>query len=667
MSQLEQIKKQHQKGHLKKAIEGYQGYLKKNPNDDDAHFALALAYKDNKAFKQALTEVNEALKLAPSAERYHQFKGQMHMALGNTDEALKAFRESLKNNPNLYFSYLALGDIYLIREQFQDAEEQYRLAMRVHQEAAPGAVKLAKLMLILGRTEEADSVLQAAALHHADDPEIKLYQGVVCLETGELAYAEMHFKKLLEDHPKFNLAKAFLAISIINDDQKQAAKLLNDLIETGQQSPELMAATALLSFKQKQFQEAADYLMTVCRSSLAYPSWFITLSQTLVAMNRLDQAQQVLHRLLERGKNDRATIMLALIDIRKEQFSKAIDRLHQIDKDSPLHHTAVKHLMQAHHRSKQWSYSLKAADTILSNNPAHKEAVVIKAYAQYYLSNTEQAIDTLNQALSQEELAADADDLHLYTGLLLDETGDYEAAWKHFSTQQKSETQSVSLLSQAAEKQVQKWPVDQQQEQQPVFVFSDTATGHVAFVDRLNHHGITALTDRFQPSARMDLFSQRWQFEDIANLPDARCHLLRKKYRQHLKRRHETGAYADFIPISALNMALIKKVFPAATVIVLDRNMPDRHLHQAVFGNSAFSATDFGRIKNQLIAMSPNVNVVDIDALMTNEEATLDTLERIFATEIAPWESPEIIPMERFMLPKDRWKAYQAYLKPDAS
>src|SRR5690606_25443350 len=100
MSQLEQIKKQHQKGHLKKAIEGYQGYLKKNPNDDDAHFALALAYKDNKAFKQALTEVNEALKLAPSAERYHQFKGQMHMALGNTDEALKAFRESLKNNPN---------------------------------------------------------------------------------------------------------------------------------------------------------------------------------------------------------------------------------------------------------------------------------------------------------------------------------------------------------------------------------------------------------------------------------------------------------------------------------------------------------------------------------------------------------------------------------------
>ena len=662
MSQLEQIKKQHQKGLLKKAIDGYQGYLKNNPNDDDAHFALALAYKDNKSFEPALKAVNAAIKLAPAAERYHQFKGQMHMALGQTDEAEKAFRTSLKHNPNLYFSYLALGDIYLIREQYQAAEEQYRLAMRVHQEAAPGAVKLAKLMLLTGRNEEADSVLQAAALHQPNDPEIKLYQGVVCLERGELAYGEMHFKKLLEDQPNYLIAKAFLAISIINHDQKQAAKLLNELIDSKQQSPELMAATAMLSFKQKHFQEAADYLLSVCRSSLAYPSWFITLSQTLVAMNRLDEAQQVLQRLLQRAENDKALVMLAMIDIRQSKYDQALNRLEDIDQDSPHHPAAMKQIMQAHYLSQQWSPTIQAANSLLADNPANKEAVVAKAYALSRLSQSDQAIETLKQALANEELSEDSADLHLYAGLLLDDAGDYDAAWQHFSAQAGDDPKPVSLLSQAAEKTVQKWPSADRQ-QQPVFVFSDTATGHAAFIDRLYHHGITALTDRFRPSARLDLFSQQWQLEDVANLPEARCHLLRKKYFQHLKRIHHQGPCADFIPMTAMNMALIKKIFPGAAVIILDRNLPDRHLHQQVFANSRYSATDFRSLKNQLIAMNPNIHLLDIDSLMANEAPVLATLGQLFDQEISAWTAPETPPMDRLMLPKNSWKAYRDHLQ----
>lgn len=662
MSQLEQIKKQHQKGLLKKAIDGYQGYLKNNPNDDDAHFALALAYKDNKSFEPALKAVNAAIKLAPAAERYHQFKGQMHMALGQTDEAEKAFRTSLKHNPNLYFSYLALGDIYLIREQYQAAEEQYRLAMRVHQEAAPGAVKLAKLMLLTGRNEEADSVLQAAALHQPNDPEIKLYQGVVCLERGELAYGEMHFKKLLEDQPNYLIAKAFLAISIINHDQKQAAKLLNELIDSKQQSPELMAATAMLSFKQKHFQEAADYLLSVCRSSLAYPSWFITLSQTLVAMNRLDEAQQVLQRLLQRSENDKALVMLAMIDIRQSKYDQALNRLEDIDQDSPHHPAAMKQIMQAHYLSQQWSPTIQAADSLLADNPANKEAVVAKAYALSRLSQSDQAIETLKQALANEELSEDSADLHLYAGLLLDDAGDYDAAWQHFSAQAGDDPKPVSLLSQAAEKTVQKWPSADRQ-QQPVFVFSDTATGHAAFIDRLYHHGITALTDRFRPSARLDLFSQQWQLEDVANLPEARCHLLRKKYFQHLKRVHQQGPCTDFIPMTAMNMALIKKIFPGAAVIILDRNLPDRHLHQQVFANSRYSATDFRSLKNQLIAMNPNIHLLDIDSLMANEAPVLATLGQLFDQEISAWTAPETPPMDRLMLPKNSWKAYRDHLQ----
>ncbi|KAA3651727.1 MAG: hypothetical protein DWP95_00435, partial [Proteobacteria bacterium] len=464
------------------------------------------------------------------------------------------------------------------------------------------------------------------------------------------------------DNKHFNLAKAFLAISIINHDQKQAAVLLNELIETKQQSPELMAATAMLAFKQKQFDEAADYLINVCRSSMAYPSWFITLSQTLVAMNRLEEAKQVLHRLLERGQNDRAVVMLAMIEIRQDNYKQAIERLKNIETDSPHHRVALKQRMLAHHQSQQWTQALSLADELLGINPANSEAVVVKAYAQTHLAQPKQAIETLKKALADKDLEDRANDINLYTGLLLDAEGDYDTAWKYFSAQQHDEPKSVSMLDKNAEKTVQKWPTAAI-EQQPVFVFSDTATGHVNFMQRLAHHGIATLTDRYQRSGRQDLFTRAWDFKDIAELTDARCHLLRKKYRQHLKLRHEDGAYADFVPMTALHMALIKKVFPAAAVIVLDRNMPDRHLHQKVFANSHYSATDFHSLKNQLIAMNPNIYLLDIDALMANDQPILDKLSQLFATKITPWDAPDVMPMEQLMLPKNRWKNYREYLQ----
>ncbi|MCX7545326.1 tetratricopeptide repeat protein [Marinicella gelatinilytica] len=662
MNDLEQIKKQHQKGQLKKAIDGYQSYLKKNPNDDEAHFGLALAYKDNKLFNEALKSATSAVQLAPNAERYHQFKGQMHMALGDSEAALQAFRTSLKHNPNLYFSYLAIGDIFSLKEQFQDAEEQYRLALRVHQDATPAAVKLAKLLLLTGRVEEADSVLQAAALHQPKDPQIKLYQGIINLEAGEFAFAELHFKKLLEDNPEYPLAKIYLAISLMDNDLRQAADHLNQLIEAKHQSPELLAAVGMLSLKQKHYNEAVNYLVSACRSTVAYPSWYMALSQGFVAMNRLPEAKQVLQQVLRRSPNDRATVMLGLIELRAKQYPQAIEHFTSISTDSPRYPAALKHIMQAYFQSKNWQKTIASADQLLALNPDHGEAIVMKSHAFGYLNDLEQALATLEIGLSNDNLSAIEDNLHLNAGLILDAQGEYESAWQHFSAQQTESPKAVALLSKDEEKTAQKWP-SEATEIQPVFVFSDTSTGHAAFVEGLQANGIEALTDRFRPTARQDLFFQQWLFPDIDGLPEARCHLLRKKYQKHLKRIHNQGPFADFIPTTALNMALLKKVFPSAKVIMLDRNMADRHLHQLVFANSRYSANDFRALKNQMIAMNPNIHLLDIDAFLDNDKKSLAELSDIFKVSLTAQEPAKIMPMQQLMLPKNRWKAYSDHLK----
>lgn len=663
MSDIEKIKKEQQKGHHKKAIEGYQKLLKKEPNNDEAYFGMALSYKELKRFKEALQQVKSAIKLAPNAERYLQFQGQMHMALGEMDDAMQAFKMSLKHNPNLYFSYLAIGDIYLIKGETKESEKNYRLALRVHQDAVPATLKLAKLLILTGRIDEAESELQTAALYQPKNPELKLHQGIVKLERGETGFAELHFKKLLEDYPDYPLVRANLAISLMDSDTKAAQKLISQLLEAKHQSPELMAAVGMLCLKNKQFDDAIQYLLSVSRTPIAYPSWLLALCQAWLSIGEIKVAKETLQHLLQRGHNDRAAIMLGKVYNRAQDFAQAAELFNDIEADSPFYRTALNQLQIAYFRLQQWDEAIATANKLQAIDNNNSDAILIKAHALVHLQQFDQALATLKVGLDNPELAEWHDDFHLQSGLIHDANQNFEDAWTHFTQQHRTSPDVVSLLNKEEEKIVQKWPTEPANNEL-IFAFSDTATGHHTFVDWLNQQDITPLIDRFSSSARSDLFSRQWRLEDIESLIKERRHLLRRKYRQHLNVIHKQGVCVDFLPFTVLNMALVKRVFPHAKVLLLDRNFADRQLHQQVFMNSQFKSSDFTAVKNQMIAMNPNIQLLDIDDLMANEKTLSSQLSELFKQPLNSYDAQIQSPLDQLLLPNGHWKNYRAHIQP---
>lgn len=663
MSQIETIKELHNQGEYQQAIEGCQDLLAKEPNNDEAHFCLAHASSRLNQFELALKHANEAVKLSPKSDRYQQFKGQMLLATNQIDEALKAFKRSIKENPNLFYSYLAIGDIYVIKNESKKAKEHYHLALKVHQDGVPAIIKLSRLMLLEGNYAGAEDQLQEAELQFPEEPDLKLQMGIMRLEQGEQGFAELYFKKILEIEPQNYKAQAYLGISLLHSDPAKAAEIINGLYDQRIQMPELMVALGMLQESNNNHREAIRYLTAVSQSGLAYPSWLMTLARAYVGNSQPNSAMTVLGKILQRGDNSNALLMLGQIHQAHKNHTMAIKTFRRVSQDSKGYSQALLLQAECHYAQGNYAAVIEQLEPLLLENPDHSSAIKLKLNALSQLGEIDQALTLIDSISSKKQTDQFNQLMYLYAGLLLDEQQKYDQAWQHFSAIETKEPFEIELLSADEERVVQQFS-SQTADSVFKFVFTDPATGHHDFVNWLSDNDITPLVDRFTNKARSDVFSDQWTIKMLDDLSEAQTHFLRKKYTKQLNQviDHATQTVADIMPFTPLNLAIIKRVFPQAQVLVLTRNFADLRLHDRIFGSFQVHYLQFSKVTNQMVAMSPNVSLVDIDAWQNQEATTLKNIQNVFGSEVKPFTLTEAKLLDRMIFPFKHWKNYQQQL-----
>lgn len=663
MSQIETIKELHNQGQYEAAIKGYQEIIASEPNNDEAHFGVAHASSKLNLLEQALQHSKQAVKLAPNSERYLQFNGQMLMANRKIDEALKVFRQSIKQNPNLFNSYLAMGDIYATKNEPRKAKENYQLALKVHQDGIPATIKLSRLLLIEGNYAAAEDLLQQAELQFPEDPSLKLQMGIMRLEQDDTGFAELYFKKLLEDEPTNQVAKACLSMSLMNSDPEQAREVITELLNDQIKISEVMAAVGMMYNRNGNYQQAIRYLLPVCQPGLVYPSWLLTLAQAYVGNRQSETAIYVLNEILNRGNNSKALLMLGQIHQVNSRYIDAIKTYRKVNKDHKDYHQSLLMQAECHYANSDYKATIKVLEPVLNAKSDHNTAIKLKLNALSQLGQFDEALALIDSIDSKKQLKEFNQLMHLYTGLLLDEKQEYDRAWQHFTQIEPPKPFEIALLNQDEEKVVQRFPT-QAADSEFKFVFTDPATGHHDFINWLSDNDITPLVDRFSGNARNDVFSKKWTLKKLDNLNDAQIHFLKKKYIKQLNQivKSNTKSVIDFIPLSPIHLATIKRIFPQAQVLVLSRNFADLRLHNRVFGSYQVHYLQFSKVVNQMVAMNPNVSLVDLDAWQNQDEVAEKNIQTIFGTRVKPFNMAEVKPLDKLMFPYMHWKNYQKQL-----
>ncbi|MCX7552726.1 tetratricopeptide repeat protein [Marinicella sp. S1101] len=663
MSELENIKKLHADGQFEQAIDGYLDILKTEPNSDEAHFGLAHASSRLNQLEVALKHAEEAVKLSPKTDRYLQFKGQMLLANNRIDEALKAFKASVKENPNLFYSYLAIGDIYAIKNESNKAKENYNFALKVHTDGLPAMVKLARLLTIESDYIAAENLLNQAELQFQNNPDLILQMGITRLELGQEGFAELYFKKLLEDEPENQVAKAYLGIALLNSNTAEAMKIITEMVHQQIKIPELMLALGMMYVKTNNYNEAIKYLTHMCQSGLAYPSWLMALAHALVGNGQPNSAQAALQQVLERGNNSRALLMLGQIHQVNKNYAKAIKTYQEVNFESEDYLQAI--ILQADclYSDHKYEQVISYLEPVFKEQANHNTAIKLKLNALSQLNRIDEALAVISEIDQEKQTSQFNQLMALYAGLLLDAKQQYDEAWQHFNLIESDKPKLVNLLTSAEEKQVQAF-ASESAESSFKFVFTDPATGHHDFTNWLLENNITPLIDRFKGALRKDVFGEHWTVEKLAELDQAKIHFLRKKYvkQMNLVIDKDTASVADFIPFSPINLAIIKRIFPKAQVLVLNRNFADMRLHQKVFSSYQVHYSQFSKVINQMVAMNPNLSVVDVDAWQQGESIAVENIEKVFGKSLKPFAIKASTPLDQLMFPYMHWKHYQQHL-----
>jgi protein O-GlcNAc transferase len=145
----------HRSGDWAGAEQAYRRILRKTPKHLDANYMLGTLYAEQGHFAAALPHLQYAAELDPRSPYIHNNLGNVHLLLGQLDEAASCFRQALICKPDLAEAHNNLGNIYKRRGEIEAALDSYQAAILAKPDFIDAAINLSGTLLDAGQPEAA--------------------------------------------------------------------------------------------------------------------------------------------------------------------------------------------------------------------------------------------------------------------------------------------------------------------------------------------------------------------------------------------------------------------------------------------------------------------------------------------------------------------------------
>jgi tetratricopeptide (TPR) repeat protein len=176
-------------------LDVYREILNLNPDSAEADMLAGEAYDELKNDDGAIAEFEAAIKADPNAPDVHFGYGYLLWKVLKFDQAEKAFRSELKNNPEHPLALAYLGDTEIRLNRSAEAMPYLERALRLRPSVAIAHVDLSIIYEGEGRNEDAIEELKTASKLDPDDPSIHWRLGRLYRSMGRKTEARSEFEK----------------------------------------------------------------------------------------------------------------------------------------------------------------------------------------------------------------------------------------------------------------------------------------------------------------------------------------------------------------------------------------------------------------------------------------------------------------------------------------
>ncbi len=220
------------------AIISFRAILAQNPRDDSALYGLGDALYQLDQHLEALSTLQEAIRLNENDANYHYKYGNVLKDLGRPDEAVENYLRATLLNPSHFQALNNLGVVLQSLHQYKESIKYYRKALKFNPDLYQALTNLAYLLQQFGDPNEAIKLYQQSFTLNPNEPGIYLQYATLLNEIGRRSEALSAVHQALTLNPDLSDAKVLLCyIENPKEENNDAIHCYESLITQGVETP----------------------------------------------------------------------------------------------------------------------------------------------------------------------------------------------------------------------------------------------------------------------------------------------------------------------------------------------------------------------------------------------------------------------------------------------
>ena len=367
----------------------------------------------------AIKAYRESLKLNPNNADVHARLGAILGSTGASDKARKHLIRAIELRPDDSRSHRNLGIEMELQRMYPAAMARYRQALRIDPKFVEAKISLALVLTRLGNHKEAEGHLSDAIRTRPDDHILRYFRGRTMRKQGKMPEAVKEYRKALSIRPDHMASRFELGQVLVNENQAaEAEEHFAIAIKNKPKAPNLHFFLGLSLARQKKPDRAADAFRKELSIQPNHPYAHSELAKVLLD---LDQVQQAGKHLAAAIKINSIVpgfhLQMGRVQQRSGRTRSAISSYRRAIELNPNLMAALNDLA--------WIYSTHASDDIRN----YKQAVLLAERA-YKLAGDQAPVqlDTLAAAFAATGRFKEAVETASKAAALADKTNDADLA-----------------------------------------------------------------------------------------------------------------------------------------------------------------------------------------------------------------------------------------------
>ena len=291
------------------------------PQHKDALYTLAVAYRLQRSFEQALSTSEQLIGIDPANGRAYQERGHCFRDMGDRERALSAYQNAVAHNAALLGSWQMLADIH--SEAGRDGPAEYATAQRDYLSNLPPELQTVASLIQEGRYLKAERICRSFLQTKGHHVEAMRFLADIGTKFNSLDEAEFLLESALVLEPD-NAGAHFDYVGVLNKRQKfaQALQQVTILRTKEPDSPQIDLLFANQNLAVGNFDEALQVYQDNAKKTPNNPGAHLTLGHALKTIGRQKDAIDAYTRAY-RAKPDFGDAYWSLANLKTYKFDDA--------------------------------------------------------------------------------------------------------------------------------------------------------------------------------------------------------------------------------------------------------------------------------------------------------------------------------------------------------